>query len=188
MQRKHWFIIIILVAIVQLTVPLYMIWNKEQTIRRGNTFLFEIAPIDPTHPLKGKYIILDFLPLSLKVKKSIDMHKATFATLAHKNNQTFNITHLSNQPPSHTTDYIKVNLNQWIIGNQNKIDSLTYNVQFPFNEYYMEENKAPIAESLYRELATGSTFKAFAVVKVYNGDAVVTDVLLNGKSIHEWIP
>lgn len=187
MQRKHWFTIAALVAIVQIAIPLWMIWNKEQTIKKGNTFLFEISPIDPTHPLKGKYIILDFSPLQLKSKIPIDMKKKVYATLSKNADDVFHITHLSNQKPQYTNDFIEVFLHQWSLPLRARQKDHIYDVRFPFSEYYMDEDLAPVAESLYRDLAQDSTFKAYAVIKVFKGDAVVVDVKMNGKSIQEWI-
>lgn len=185
MQRKHWFILGALIAIVQIAIPLWMIWDKEQTIKKGKTFLFEIAPVDPTHPLKGKYIILDYLPLKLKTKHPLNMDKKVYATLSRNEDDIFQIIHLSNQEPNNTDDYIEVFLYQWSLPLSARQEDNIYNVSFPFSEYYMEEYKAPVAESMYRDLAQDSTFKAYAVIKVYQGNAVVIDVIMNGKSIQE---
>ncbi len=184
MQRKTWIIIAIIVGLAQVSIPLYMIWNKEQTIRKGNSFLFEIAPIDPTHPLKGKYIILNYPVLNVISKSEINLNKPVYAILEKKENQEYNIISLSNVAPSRTSDFVKVEVNNWIF-ERNQEDSLQYNINFPFTEFYMEESKAPKAEEIYRSLNQDTTQTAYAVVSIYKGDAVVTDVVINGKSIVE---
>lgn len=184
MQRKTWIIIAIIVGLTQLSIPLYMIWNKEQTIRKGNSFLFKIVPIDPTHPLKGKYIILNYPVLNVTGKSEINQNKPVYAILNKKDNQEFQIHSLSNIVPSNTNDFVKVDINIWI-PEANRKDSISYNINFPFTEFYMEESKAPKAEEIYRSLNQDTTQTAYAVVSIYKGNAVVTDVIINGKSIAE---
>lgn len=182
MQRKTWIIIAIIVGLAQLSIPLYMIWNKEQTIRKGNSFLFKIVPIDPTHPLKGKYIILNYPTLNVISNSEISQNKPVYAILNKKDNQEFQIHSLSNIMPSHTSDFVKVDINIWVL-EENQKDSISYNINFPFTEFYMEESKAPRAEEIYRTLNQDTSQTAYAVVSIYKGDAVVTDVVINGKSI-----
>jgi hypothetical protein len=57
-------------------------------------------------------------------------------------------------------------------------------IEYPFNVFYMEEFKANKAEEIYRKNVT-KVGNAFAVVKVYKGQYVIIDVIINGKSIVE---
>lgn len=182
MQRKTWIIIAVIVGLAQLSIPLYMIWDKEQTIRKGNSFLFKLVPVDPTHPLKGKYIILNYPVLNVTGKSEINQNKPVYAILNQKASREFQIHSLSNIAPSYTNDFIKVDINVWMPDGSRK-DSITYNINFPFTEFYMEESKAPRAEEIYRSLNQNTNQAAYAVVSIYKGDAVVTDVIINGKSI-----
>lgn len=186
MHRNTWISIALFVGLAQLAIPLYMIWNKEQTVQKGTTFLFEIAPIDPTHPLKGKYITLNYKLVSFSNPVKIDHSKATFAVLSKKADQEFIIDSLVNTRPANTTDYVLVYANNWIYNEKNQTDSLNYQIDFPMTEFYMDEYKAPKAEVVYRELNLIDTFqKAHAVISIYKGDAVIQDVIINGKSIVE---
>jgi hypothetical protein len=49
----------------------------------------------------------------------------------------------------------------------------------------MEEYKAPRAETIYREQSTDSNSRAYALVSLYKGDAVIKDVFINDTSISE---
>lgn len=187
MQRKTWILIAVIVGLAQLSIPLYMIWNKEQTIRKGNSFLFEITPIDPTHPLKGKYITLNYLPATFTPKNSINNTLPVYAILGKNKKNEFVIRDLVNNPPKNTSNYIPVTFSNWATekDTNRSIYSDTYTIFFPFTEFYMEESKAPRAEEIYRSLNQNTTQKAYAVVSIYKGDAAITDVIINGRSIVE---
>lgn len=51
----------------------------------------------------------------------------------------------------------------------------------------MEEYKAPTAERIYREINSDSTLKVYALVKIYNGNAIVKDVYVNDSLINDVI-
>ena len=58
-------------------------------------------------------------------------------------------------------------------------------IDFPFNRFYMEESKAPLAEQIYRETNRDKKQEAYALVNVKDGEAVLKDVLIKGVSIRE---
>jgi hypothetical protein len=51
----------------------------------------------------------------------------------------------------------------------------------------MEEYKAPGAEKIYRERHTDTTQKTYAIVNIYNGEAIIKDVYINDTLINEVI-
>lgn len=51
----------------------------------------------------------------------------------------------------------------------------------------MEEGKAYEAEVAFREFSQGNTKPAYAVVALKNGNAVVKDVIIDGKPIREYV-
>ena len=50
-------------------------------------------------------------------------------------------------------------------------DSTHLTINYPFDRYYLEEYKAPVAEEVYRESQLDSAKAAWAVVKIKNGNA-----------------
>jgi hypothetical protein len=56
-------------------------------------------------------------------------------------------------------------------------------VSFPFNRFYMEEFKAGPAERTFRELQGKKGIKTWAEVRIFEGEAVLTDVKIQGKSL-----
>lgn len=188
MKRSHLIIIAVLLCLAQLIVPLSMIWSKEQTIRKGDSFLFPIEPIDPVHPLRGKYIYLNHK--SLRLRSSLkDLHnQQVYLSIIKDSLGIFEVTHMGTKRPQDNTTYVTATVYDWGNEQLNKQHySTTYDVLFPFHVYYMEETKAPRAEHLYRTRLQDTTSRAYAVVYVYKGDAVITDVIVDSQSIQDWV-
>src|SRR3954469_19827099 len=58
---KYWRLIaFIVVAGVQLAVPASLVWKREHTLRRGSTWKFRTAPVDPVDAFRGRYVALRF--------------------------------------------------------------------------------------------------------------------------------
>lgn len=53
----------------------------------------------------------------------------------------------------------------------------------PFTRFYLEESKAAEAENQYWNAEGDSTQVAYGIVKLGNGNAVLTDVMVNGRSV-----
>jgi hypothetical protein len=66
-------------------------------------------------------------------------------------------------------------------------DTTTVHINYPFNNFYLEEYKAPQAESIYLEASIDSTQRTYALVNILDGDAVIKDIFINDSSIHEVI-
>ncbi len=60
MKNKKGFILFCLVALVQVSIPLSMIYRSEKTLENGKVFLFKTAPVDPYDAFRGKYVQLGF--------------------------------------------------------------------------------------------------------------------------------
>ena len=84
----------------------------------------------------------------------------------------------STEEPNSDNPYVKaVAYYTWI-----ENDSITVRFQYPFDEFYMDEFKAPKAEVIYREITLNSLNSTYALVKIYKGDAVVENVFINEHS------
>ncbi|MES2486245.1 MAG: GDYXXLXY domain-containing protein, partial [Bacteroidota bacterium] len=58
----------------------------------------------------------------------------------------------------------------------------------PFDRYYMEESKAPDAEIMYNNyVRSENRVPAYALVAIKDGRAVLTDVIIDGLPVKEYI-
>ena len=58
-NKKLQWALFILMAIAQLSIPIWMILSKENTKTGGKVYKFELEALDPYDPFRGKYIILN---------------------------------------------------------------------------------------------------------------------------------
>lgn len=169
-------------VLAQLYVPTSMIFEKERVITQGTAYKFRTAPIDPNDPFRGKYITLSFNENAVKVENAAEWNTADqiFVGLSTDSNGYAIIQSVTREQPISGNDYIKANVDYILTDSQS-----TVFVRYPFDRFYMEESKAPLAEQVYTEAAIDSNQVAYALVMVREGDAVVRDVVIDGVSIVE---
>ena len=173
-----------LMVLAQLYVPASMIFQKERVIAQGTAYKFRTAPIDPNDPFRGKYITLSFNETGVKVDNAEEWNYVdeVYVFLTTDSSGYAMIQSIAKEQPKGRNDYIKANIDYILT------DTLsTVFVRYPFDRFYMEETKAPVAETIYNEAAIDSNQVAYALVMVMNGDAVVRDIFIDDVSITEVI-
>ena len=171
-------------VLAQLYVPASMIFQKERVIAQGTAYKFRTAPIDPNDPFTGKYITLTFNETGVKVENAEEWNNPdeVYVYLTTDSSGYAMIQSIAKEQPKGRNDYIKANIDYIMT------DTLsTVFVRYPFDRFYMEESKAPVAETIYNEAAIDSNQVAYALVMVMNGDAVVRDIFIDDVSITEVI-
>ncbi len=172
----------ILVAIIQLAIPGKMIWDKEKTLGTGKEFKFETAPIDPTDPFRGKYIILDYKASRINIDSANTWTEGDniYIILINDSKGFAKVDYVSSEKPENNPNFFKAKV-QLVSG----LDFKTLTVAFPFDRFYMEESKAYDAEQEYIKSQIDSTKITYAVVSIKNGEAVLKDVMIDGVSIED---
>ncbi|MGO3183081.1 MAG: GDYXXLXY domain-containing protein [Aequorivita sp.] len=181
-RKKILFTAFILMAIIQLAIPGKMIWDKEQILKTGKEFKFETAPVDPTDPFRGKYIVLQYNEntIDLETEDNWVPGEKIYVVLKPDEKGFSTIDNVSKEKPTENLDYVLAKVN-YVSGNRFK----TINISYPFDRFYMEESKAYPAELEYRKSQQDSSKTTYALVSIKNGDAVLKDVLIDGVSIGE---
>lgn len=181
MKNKKKLIIIafFLLSLVQLSVLFKQIYDNEKTLEVGTKYDFEIAPIDPNDILRGEYLTLNIKEDRIKLEEPIDLEdvEKIYATLEKDGENSFaKVKEISITKPNSTdNDYI-------ILHDFYSSDSVVF-FSFPFKKYYIEESMASRIESIYNEYLQDSTKKCSATVYIKDGKAVLSDLLLDGKSV-----
>lgn len=184
MKNKNILITLFLfVVIAQLFVPSQMIYNQEDILNTGKIVKFQCEPIDPNDPFRGKYITLRFKESGIKVSnsKGWNQNETVFAEIITSKEGFAKIKSLSKTEPKDNSIYLKLKISYITdYDNEKKIY-----LDLPFNRFYMNENKAKNAETVYAESTIDSTKIAYALVATKNGEAVIKDVLIDNISIKE---
>jgi uncharacterized membrane-anchored protein len=167
-----------IVAIVQLYIPAQMILGREKVIREGQEFKFTVAPIDPSDPLRGKYIDLNFEATQFELNDTTrkwEIFEEVYVSLTENQKGFATISNITKEAPKGGTPYVKAKIQQKMP--YDRPEKLVIN--YPFERFYMEESKAYDAELAYRESLTDPSSTAYAVVYVKDGDAVITEVMID---------
>lgn len=175
----------LIVALIQLAAPGKMIFDREKIVSEGKAFKFRTAPIDPNDPFRGKFVLLNYRDNTFNVKTDSSWTSGETVYVTFKDDaQGFSqINSISRAVPENTPDFLKTQVN-YALAHEKPI---ILNIDFPFNHYYMEETKAPEAETIYTESARDTTKVTYAIVHIKDGDFVLQDVVIGGKPINEII-
>ncbi len=190
MSNKIWLIILFAVmALAQLFVPFKMIFDREKVLSEGYTFKFKTAPIDPSDPFRGKYITLNFAENNFEVTDGETWHngQTAYVLLAKDTNGFAKIMDVVKELPSESDNCVKAKVNYVATKKDFGKTIQELNFEYPFERFYMEESKAPLAESMYWEVSRDTTKITYASVNIQNGKAVLKDVFIGDVSIRELV-
>jgi uncharacterized membrane-anchored protein len=178
-NRKALFIVFILLALAQLIVPAKMVFDSETILFTGKEYRFRTAPIDPLDYFRGKYVSLSYDDVSFETDKfsSSDFGKEVFVVLATDESGFASIKDIVEEAPD-SGDYVKAKIS-YVSG----YEPATVMVEYPFDRFYMDEFKAQDAELAYA--AASREKDAYTIVRVKEGNAVIEDVIVEGKPIKE---
>jgi uncharacterized membrane-anchored protein len=171
-------ILFVFMCAAQWLVPAKMIYDSESVVLDGTVYKFKTRPIDPSDPFRGKYIILSFsenLVEAAPGDKWYDGEEAyvTFTTDSAGFAIPASISH--NPPVSGPYLHTKALYPD--------VQDGLVPIELPFDIFYLEESKASDAEKVYWEAQRDSAQVAYGVVRIGAGNAVLTDVMINDRSI-----
>lgn len=182
----------LIVMVFQWLLPAQMIVKHEEVLSKGKLYKFVAAPYDPEDPFKGRYVSLNFAAISSKRKGDSTFEaqlnsarmagKKVYASFSTNAEGVSVVEKISITKPANS-DFLLINA-PWV---DKYKDSSNYTFDFPFNEYFMEESKAPLAEQLYRDRLMDSANRSYAAVRIWKGTAVIENVFINDSTLHQII-
>lgn len=180
MQSKWPIILLVLVFGIQLSVPIKMILDREKVLVTGEVYQFKVTPIDPNDPFRGKSVVLNIAENEIQIDTAEIWvaGEVIYVSIENGADGLAFPARVSKNPPLAESNYVKARIAYL---SQQETRSLI--IQYPFEEYYMEETKAPIAERL---LATDSVDMR-VWVSILKGEAVVSALMVDEMAIEEWI-
>lgn len=178
-----------LTIVAQLAVLGTMIQSRERVLRDGEALRFKTRPIDPADPFQGRYVSLgfenDFVPASSGETVGLRHREPIYASIETGEDGFARFSSWSRAKPA-TGAYLKTRYlgehTRWDPSGH-RSESQGIRIDIPFNRFYMDEAKAPRAETAARDATRGTN--CWAVVRVLNGQAVVEDVIAKGQSLRD---
>lgn len=195
--------ILIVMIIAQIFIPAAMIQRYESTFQNGSLYKFEVAPVDPVDPFKGRYVRLNFPIANWNVKyQSEDKFKRKdkiYATLKINSEGYAVIDQLyKSLPKDSDQEYLKVTVRS-VYNKYSQAELASYSISLPFDRYYAKETKAPeierrvmnqdrnTGELTIPNTSTSSNTPTSSVdVRVLNGFGVIEQLYIEGKAVEEF--
>jgi hypothetical protein len=169
-------------AVAQWLLPLSGIWQHERVISRGTLVKIECGAPDPYDPLRGRYLAVR--PAQSTVSEPEGFPDGggmvpVWAALEAGEDGLARIKSLSLVPVSGPTVIALTARNS---GTTNGTDTIW--LAWPFDRFYLNERLAPDADKLVAERSRDGK-KTVAEVRLLDGQAILTDILLDGVSIRD---
>lgn len=180
MTRTTSVLAFLVLAAIQLGVPLSMIVDREITLRQGHAMRFQTAPVDPYDAFRGKFVALRIEPENILVPPDItvSVKRPFYAALAADSNGFARVSALHTSAPA-DGDYVKVRVH-WHSGTNAFI-------RYPFDRYYMNEQDAPRAELAYGRNSTRTNRNTYVIVRLRHGDAVIEDLIIDNQPVAKFL-
>lgn len=185
MTNKTWLLLAFgLMAALQLWLPARTAYRMERVLRQGEVFHFAAGPVDPNDPFRGKYLVLDIpnleaitWDLAKPIIDSVADGDELFLLIGKDSLGFAKIGGVETAAPT-GQPYIRAKV-YYVYNDTSTLTPII--LHNPLNRFYLDEDKAPVAEERFNQRSTDST--AFAKIRVLNGLAVLEDVLLGKESV-----
>ena len=157
-MKKTLLVVLLLTLLVQISVPIYMIWEKYDVLKNGTEVKVKVESIDPYDAFRGRYVSL-WYDNDLKY----DETKGKYGVLEINQDGFAIVKKVVKERPknglyltSEDDDYFR----------------------FPFDRYYMEETLAPMAEKVLVEEK-----EAYVTIRIKGDKAIISGLYIEGKPI-----
>ncbi len=186
MKPKWIFGLFVMVAAVQLAVPVSQIWKYEDILRTGVPYKFRTAPVDPYDAFRGRYVALNYADTVVPLREGEKFeHGSSVYVALRKDEAGFaRFVEMSHGPPA-KGDYLRVKFLYTSGGAEVKA-----HFRLPLDHYFMEETKAPLAEAAYRKHGNRRNqvkVTSYVVARIKGGRGVVEDLYIEDKPIHDFL-
>lgn len=173
----------LLMAGIQWLVP----WNlmKKQTaiLKSGALYKFEMASVDRRNPFRRAHMQLRILERQVKLDSinAFQPGEEVYARLAEKESGFAVPEKLYRELPVEDGDFVNV-----VVQMISEKDTAAV-IRYPFERYQMSEKTArELREALGKSDLQDSISADYVKVRIFSGQGLVEEVVIDGKSIEEW--
>lgn len=179
--RRPVLALLVVLAVVQISVPAAMIWSRERILAEGDVLKLRTAPVDPYDAFRGRYVALDFEQgeFEAAAETELDPGQEVFVVFDEDGEGFARIRELRSQRP---TEGLYVKATVWWVTPEGAV-----RLSYPFARFYMEEDLAPAAERAYLEHSRQGAVDAYVLLRVRRGVAVIEDLYVADLPIVEYL-
>lgn len=178
-----------ILCLAQVSVIGFQIVKYERILTQGEIFYFDVLPLDPYDPFRGRYVTLRFkdankAPLA-KEDEFMEEQRIKGYALLEKQEDVTVIKEVTFHKPKRS-NFLEVTLSSTDTlyrGINEKHETMVY-FSLPFDRFYMREDLAPKAELLLR---AGSGVALKAKLRVLEGKGIIEDLVVGDVSLSQFI-
>ncbi|MEM6806573.1 MAG: GDYXXLXY domain-containing protein [Bacteroidota bacterium] len=167
--------------LLMIAVPIQMIYTYENILDEGEVHRFKPRPIDPYNPFQGRYVRLYFEDRDLSYEGAEDIFERGSKAYVSLEKDSVGISHARDiflSPPS-DQPYVEVEVSS--VGKEKVW------FRYPFSEYYMNEEMAPLAEIEIREHSRRDEVEVYVDVRVKNGQGIIEQLYVEDQAIEDFL-
>lgn len=191
---KYKLVLLGIAAVAQLFAVRSMIINHEKVLTNGTQYKMKTTPVDPYDPFRGKYVRLSVdNVLELEPTDTYKAGEAVYATLKMDGLGFIDISSIQRTKPLHQK-FIKTKIRYASLYTKNrnkenkpKIEVFRVTLDLPFQRFYLEENVAPKAETLYRRHSQRNKEDAYITFRLLKGKAVLEQLFIKDVPVAEFV-
>ncbi|MBN1840418.1 MAG: GDYXXLXY domain-containing protein [Campylobacterales bacterium] len=163
------------------------IMKYERILTKGEVFYFDVLPLDPYDPLRGRYVTLRFkganqAPLAQGEEPMEELRG--YALLEQHKNITVIKEVTFNKPKGGNFLEVNVYSTDALYRDTHTTQGIMVHFSLPFDRFYMREDLAPKAEMLLRA-RSGVAIKA--KLRVLEGKGIIEDLMVGDVSLSQFI-
>lgn len=185
MNKKYIWGLFGLMVLAQWLVAGGMVARYQHTLSNGTAYKFKCAPRDPADFFRGRYVYLTFEQNDVLVDSTEGWNygEEAFGILANDSAGFAKVVRLLHEAPAEH-DCIKLEITSAYPEGQGT-GKMRVGFQYPFTQYFMEEEAAIAAETTFRDALRKDSITSYGVVKIKNGAGILDNVMLGDISLRD---
>ncbi|MCH4895647.1 hypothetical protein E0494_02905 [Marinilabiliaceae bacterium JC040] len=173
-KKKLLLIVFIFTIIIQISIPMKLILHRKKIIDEGTVFKFEFVLYRGYYVYDPKAIRLHFNN-KFKINERWRYNEIGYVCIKKNKDGYAKIFSLSKSKPSETKNYVRI-----LISKYDSKKHIAY-VSFPFNKFYMNASSLLKVRKVCENMNIKNR-KMYALVSIKNGEGVLKDIIIDGKS------
>jgi len=178
MNKTTRLVIFALVALAQLAVPAWAMRARLATLNHGRVWKLRCEPIDPPDVIRGRYVRLSFTAQRFPMAQAPGEVTSAWVTLKEGKDGFAQVDQFS-KTPLNGDNVIKVEPQGWYESMER--------VRFPFEHFWMNEERAMDAEKAYLELIRNKKENVYVTIRVRDGDSALEQLFIDDKPIAQYV-
>lgn len=166
--------------LILLAYPIYMVYEQETILSRGEVYKFKLEPVDPIDAFRGRYLNLNYSNRKIPADTSLNSYDNAYVVVKKGVDgfAVFDRFEAKRPDETHFAGYL------YYVSSDHKA-----RVTMPNNlrKYYLNEELAPLAEKVVQEFTDNDSIPAYAEIVIYNGQASLKEIYLDQRPIVDFL-